>query len=136
MKITSNTKGQLAVSKAELRAVELGFLPSRPLYDTKYDLVVDKNNQLFRIQVKYAAGNPSNSTGAVVVKLEYEDRQKNVYTYNINEVDALVVYIPTIDKLCYFPKNIFLGKRKLTIRISKSKNNQKIGIVAAEDYYW
>lgn len=136
MKITTNTKGQLAVSKAELRAFELGFLPSRPLYDARYDLVIDNGNNLLRIQVKYANGTPLNSSGSVIVKLEYQDRTKKVHTYQDSEVDALVVYIPKLDKLCFFPKSIFVGKRKLNIRTAKAKNNQKTGIIAAKDYYW
>ena len=136
MKITTNTKGQLAVSKAELRAFELGFLPSRPLFDARYDLIIDDGLRLSRLQVKYADGKPTNTSGSVIVKLEYEDRRKNTYTYQNSEVDALVVYIPKIDKLCFFPKPIFVKKRKLSIRIAKSKNNQKKGVIAAEDYYW
>lgn len=136
MNITSNIKGQLAVSKTELRALELGFLPSRPLFDTRYDLIVDNHKSLIRVQIKYADGKSSSSTGVAVVKLEYIDRQKKAFTYKDNEVDALIVYIPKIDKLCYIPKELFIGKRKLSIRTSKSKNNQKKGIIAAEDYYW
>lgn len=136
MKITTNTKGQLAVSKAELRAFELGYLPSRPLFDARYDLIVDDGKNLKRLQVKYADGKPTNTAGAVVVKLEYVDRKHNTHTYKDGEVDALVVYIPRIDRLCFLPKLTFLNKKKLSIRISKTKNNQKKGIIAAEDYYW
>jgi hypothetical protein len=136
MNITSNIKGQLAVSKTELRALELGFLPSRPLFDTRYDLIIDDHESLVRVQIKYADGKSANSTGVVVTKLEYIDRQKKTFTYRDEEVDALIVYIPKVDKLCYIPKKLFIGKRKLNIRISKSKNNQKKGIIAAEDYYW
>jgi len=136
MKITTNTKGQLAVSKAELRAFELGFLPSRPLYDARYDLIIDNGKRLLRVQVKYADGRSTNSGGSVIVKLEYEDRQKNVYTHNNSEVDVLVVYIPCINKLCYFPKEVFIGKRKISIRINNAKNNQKRRVITAEDYYW
>lgn len=134
--ITTNVKGQLAVSKAELRAFELGYIPSRPLYDTKYDLILDNGKRLTRVQVKYADGKPTNTTGAVVVKLEYEDRNKKSHTYQSNEVDVLIVYIPKIDKLCYLPKKVFLNKRKLSIRISKSRNNQTKGIIAAKKYCW
>ncbi len=133
---TSNVKGQLAVSKAELRAFELGFIPSRPLYDTKYDLIIDKNDKLQRIQVKYADGKSTNTDGSIVVKLEYIGRQNDLHTYKNEEVDALVVYIPKLGKLCFLPKNVFIGKRKLSIRIKEAKNNQKKGIIAAEDYYW
>jgi hypothetical protein len=136
MNITSNIKGQLAVTKTELRALELGFLPSRPLFDTRYDLIIDNHKSLIRAQIKYADGKSSNSSGSVIVKLEYTDRQNKTVTYRNEELDVLIVYIPRIDKLCYIPKKLFIGKRKLSIRISKSRNNQKKGIIAAEDYYW
>lgn len=136
MKNTSNVKGQLAVSKAELRAFELGFVPSRPLFDTKYDLIIDRNNTLQRIQVKYANGKSTNSDGSIIVKLEYVGRQNDIHTYQNTEVDALVVYIPIIDKLCFLPKRLFVGKRKLSIRIKDPKNNQNKRIIAAKDYYW
>lgn len=136
MKLTTNLKGQLAVSKTELRAIELGFLPSRPLFDSRYDLIIDDGKSLSRIQIKYANGKSKNSSGNVVVKLEYENRKKQFYTYNETEVDALVVYIPEIDRLCYFPKLVFVGKRKLSIRLKPSKNNQKKGIILANKYIW
>ncbi|MEK7168401.1 MAG: group I intron-associated PD-(D/E)XK endonuclease [Patescibacteria group bacterium] len=136
MVITTNIKGQLAVSKAELRAFELGYIPSRPLYDSRYDLIIDKNQKLIRIQVKYGNGKSSNSQGAIVVKLDYENRTKEHFEYKSTEVDALVVYIPKIDKLCYFPLEIFEGKRKLTIRIEKPKINQVKNLIFAKDYIW
>ncbi|MEK7111780.1 MAG: group I intron-associated PD-(D/E)XK endonuclease, partial [Patescibacteria group bacterium] len=74
METTTNVKGQLAVSKAELRAFELGYLPCRPLYDSRYDLIIDMHGKLVRAQVKYANGKPSRTAGAVVVKLDYENR--------------------------------------------------------------
>lgn len=126
----------MAVSKAELRAVELGYIPSRPLYDTRYDLIIDNGKQLIRTQVKYGGGKSSNSTGNAVVKLDYETRTDKVYTYKTTEVDALIVYLPQIDKLCFLPEYIFVGKRKINVRIEKCKNNQKKGVIAAEDYYW
>jgi hypothetical protein len=46
MKLTSNSKGHLAVCKAELRAIELGFIPSRPVYDARYDLILDDTKSL------------------------------------------------------------------------------------------
>lgn len=136
MIITTNIKGQLAVSKAELRAFELGYIPSRPLYDSRYDLIIDNHDKLIRVQVKYGNGKSSNSQGVIVVKLDYENRSKEHFEYKSTEVDALVVYIPVIDKLCYFPLEIFEGKRKLTIRLEKPKINQTKGIIFAKDYYW
>lgn len=134
--LTTNMKGQLAVSKAEIRALELGYIPSRPLYDSRYDLIVDTKKKLIRAQIKYGGGVASNSSGNAVVKLDYETRNRKVYTYNKLEVDALIVYLPQVDKLCFFPKKIFIGKRKICIRILEPKNNQAKRIIAARDYYW
>ena len=136
MKATSNVKGQLAISKAELRALELGYIPSRPSFDTRYDLIIDNLNTLDRVQVKYADGKPSKTGGSVVVKLAYEDRKKRIFTYRKEEIDALIVYIPRIDRLCFLPPKIFVGKRNLCIRLEKSKNNQRKKVIFAEDYYW
>jgi hypothetical protein len=74
-------------------------------------------------------------TGVVIVKLEYEDRHKKLKTYQADEVDALVVYIPKIERLCYFPNEVFVGKRKLSVRLEKPKNNYK-KVIYAKDYYW
>lgn len=54
MKVTSNVKGQLAIIKAELRALELGYVPSKPIFNSRYDLVIDDYTSLKRVQVKYA----------------------------------------------------------------------------------
>lgn len=129
-------KGQLAVTKTELRALELGYVPSRPIIDARYDLIVDTRPVILRVQVKYADGKPSQAIGSVIVKLAYEDRAKTVFTYNDKEVDGLVVYIPKVDKLCFFPPKIFIGKRNLCVRLDKPRNNQKKGVIFAEEYYW
>ena len=136
MSITSNTKGQLAITKTELRSLELGYIPSRPVFDTRYDLIIDDLVSLKKIQVKYADGKPSKSVGAVIVKLAYENRKKRVYTYQNQEVDGLIVYIPKIDKLCFLPPKVFVGKRNLCIRLKRPMNNQLKGVIFARDYYW
>jgi hypothetical protein len=136
MKITSNIKGQIAMGKAELRALELGYIPSRPIFDARYDLIIDNMRDLKRVQVKYANGTSSNSKGSVVVGLTYLTRTKRLLTYQESEVDGLIIYIPRNDRLCFLPPNLFVGKKSLSIRLDKPKNNQKSGIIFAEDYYW
>lgn len=138
MKITTNVKGQLAATKAELRALELGYIPSRPIFNARYDLILDdtETHRLMRVQIKYADAKLSHSDGSVSVKLAYENRKKTRYTYQDSEVDGLIVYIPKIDKLCFFLPKMFVGKERISIRYTKTRNNQKKGIIFAEDYYW
>lgn len=133
---TSNRKGELAVFKMQIRALELGFIPSIPSIICRYDALIDDGSKVWRVQVKYANGKPSNTSGSVVVKLEYNDRSHHSYTYKDTEVDALVVYIPRIDRLCWFPPSIFSGKKRLSVRISSPVNGQVVGINRAEDYFW
>ena len=135
--ITTNWKGQLAVSKTETHAAELGLVPCRPLMDCRYDVIIDDGNKLWRVQVKYANRMSPNSVGAVAVNLAYETRRRrHVYTYSDDEVDALVVYIPKIDKLCWFPCETFVGKKELSIRLKPPLNGQKNKIIYARDYFW
>jgi hypothetical protein len=70
--LTSNWKGQLATTKAQLRALELGYIPSIPNMDCRYDIIIDDGKKLWRVQVKYANRVPANSQGAVIVKLAYD----------------------------------------------------------------
>jgi hypothetical protein len=134
---TSNWKGQIAVSKAETHAAELGLVPNRPLMDCRYDMIIDDGKKLWRVQVKYANGSLSNSTGSVRVKLAYETRgRRRIYTYNEQEVDALVVYIPKVDKLCWLPCELFVGKKALCLRLEPTLNRQTNRVIYAKDYFW
>lgn len=136
MVLTSNLKGHIAFTKTLTRALELGYVPSIPTFDTRYDLILDYGNNLLRVQVKYANGVSTNSEGSVRVKLSYETRTRKKYKYQPNEVDALIVYIPKVDKLCYIPPELFINKDALSIRIERSKNNQNKRVILAENYYW
>ncbi len=138
MQLTTNMKGQLAVSKVELRALELGYIPSRPIFDARYDLILDdpRTHKLMRIQIKYADAKLSKSLGSVSVKLAYENRKKDRYTYGSEEVDGLVVYLPKINKLCFFLPEMFVGKERISIRYTETKNRQLKGVVFAKDYLW
>lgn len=135
--MTSNQKGKLAESKALSRAVELGYVVSIPYIDCRYDMILDDGKDLIKVQVKYADGKSSCSQGSVIVNLTYETRQRRkVYTYSKYEVDALVVYIPSIDQLCWFPNEVFANKKALCVRIGETLNGQLKYTNLAKDYLW
>lgn len=133
--MTTNIKGQIAQSKAELRALELGIVPSKPIFDARYDLILDDGEKLQKVQIKYAGAESSKTEGVVVVSLSYENRIGTTFTYQEDEIDGLIVYIPKIDKLCFFPPHIYAGKAKLQVRIERAKTQHKT-IVYAKDYFW
>jgi bisphosphoglycerate-independent phosphoglycerate mutase (AlkP superfamily) len=123
-------KGQIAELKVQLRAAEKGYIISIPTVPGRYDAILD-NGKLERIQIKYAGYLHTLAEGSVVVEL-----RRRGQVYNKNEVDALLVYIPQIDKIVKIPSNLFCGRSSITIRYQPSKNRQVDGIVFAKDFLW
>jgi hypothetical protein len=89
---TTQKKGDYAVAKAIATFTKAGFDVSLPITESAaYDIVVDINNSLKRIQVRYFSGKlvelrriHSNSQGYVIKKTK-----KNAYDwlYMLNESD-------------------------------------------------
>lgn len=133
-------KGEIAVLKVTLRALEKGFIVSKPIVDTKYDLIVDDGKERHRVQVKYANGKSSHSSGAVVVQTGTRKYKKTDHDYRTGytseDIDAILVYLPSVDKILWIGGDKFEGKRAITMRHEKSKNGQEKGINLVEDFVW
>src|SRR5579884_3351443 len=103
-------KGQMACIKVTLRAMEKHaeiYVPTNP--DSRCDMVIDWCGKLYRTQVKYAGGVSKKCQGVSVVSLNKGDHGERTYTSD--EIDVLLVYVPAVDKLCWFGPEIFHGKK-------------------------
>lgn len=136
--MNTNQKGRLAVLKVEERAMEKGWISSTPSVETVYDLILDDGKRLYRVQVKYADGSSGRETGAVSVGLEKREGASRFRhgTYSRRDIDAVLAYIPKIDKVLWIGPERFEGKRNIWIRVSRPKNNQSLGLNRAEDFEW
>lgn len=143
--MNKSQKGEFAKLKVEQRAVEKGWIASRTVENSRYDLVLDNGRKLFRVQVKYASACPGHNTkGAVVANLRSGngDSRNLKYsrlksrTYTSKEIDAVVVYIPQIEKVCWFGKKHFHKKGHITIRYELPLNKQKTKLCMACDFVW
>lgn len=136
--IDNSIKGGIAQAKAEIRALEKGFIISKPIIEgTRYDMILDDGEKLSRVQVKYAGGKQTSSNGCVVVDFRKTSNNGKVKEgYSSKEVDVIIVYIPQVDKLCWFPTKLLEGKTTLTIRYEKAKNNQTKNVILVDDYIW
>lgn len=56
--------------------------------------------------------------------------------YSDSEIDVIVAYIESIDKLVWLGPSNFSGKTCATIRYEKAKNGQLKGCVWIEDCEW
>jgi len=132
----AQAKGEIACLKFDLRALEKGGISSKPIIDCAYDRILDIDNNIYRVQIKYANRTFKNSAGAVYLDLRRTTITKKTLLYQESEIDVLVAYIPVIDKLCWFDdKKIFINRQTISLRYLPAKNNQK-GYRMIEDYIW
>jgi len=130
-------KAEIAMMKVWMRALQLGAFVSKPIFEgARYDYIIERDGKLYRAQVKYADGKHKKTVGAVQVNLRKQIKKNKNHPYSDSEIDVLVIYIPKIDKICWFGPEVFCGKQNLSIRIAPTKNGQVKGCLAAEDYLW
>ena len=130
-------KAEIAMVKVGLRALQVCAFVSKPIFEgARYDYIIERDGKLYRAQVKYADGKHKKTVGAVQVNLRKQIKKNKNHPYSDSEIDVLVIYIPKIDKVCWFGPEVFCGKQNLSIRIAPAKNGQVKGCLAAEDYLW
>ncbi len=126
-------KGDLGVLKAQVDLYQKGYMILTPQTEhAPFDLVIYKNHQFKRVQVKYRE---LNSKGNLEVRLRstYSD-SKRVVTKLVDkeEIDIYCIYCPQTDECYYFNPKDFLNS--FTLRVETPKNNQTAGINFAQDY--
>ena len=130
-------KAEIAMMKVGIRALQVGAFVSKPIFEgARYDYIIERDGKLYRAQVKYADGKPGHTTGAVYVNLRKQIKKNKNCPYNGDEIDALLIYVPKIDKIRWFGPEVFNGKQGLYIRIAPTKSGRVKGCLAADDYLW
>lgn len=96
MELSTQFKGDITELKVSAYLLELGYVVSKPLtQNSKYDLIVDVNNKLIRIQVK-TARLTANTTGESI-KFNCRSTTNNVKQckqryYSSEEVDFFATF--------------------------------------------
>lgn len=131
MPATMKTKGELGQVMVMGDLLKRGYKVAIPLgEDWRYDLIVDKNKNLLKIQCKYVEA----LNGIIKVRCETHDG-RNYYRYKKEDLDYIAVYDKVTDK-CYYIKNSYLecGRASMNLRLKDPKNNQKKKIFYAEQF--
>lgn len=63
-------------------------------------------------------------------------RRKKTRTYGENKIDAVLIYVPQAEKICWFGPECFCGKAFITIRLQPPGNGQRAGIKMISDFEW
>lgn len=126
-------KGSYAELKVLTDLAGKGFIVSVPYgHNHRYDLIVDINGSLKRIQIKYTK---SNGETIHVRCRSLCAAAKYNYKYTSKDIDYIAVYDETINK-CFYIKSALLGngRNSISLRIIESKSGQKKKSLWAKDF--
>jgi hypothetical protein len=134
VELTPSQKGAAAEAAITAAVIQLGFTVLRPLCEgQRYDLVVDLEPALLRVQCKLAR----HLDGALAIHLQTNRCTPAGYvstTYTPAEVDAIAAYSPDLRRSFLIPIGEVAGRRCIHLRLRPARNNQASGITWARDY--
>ncbi len=129
----TKNKGDLGVLKAKLDLFNQGFLLLNPETEhAPFDLVLYKNGQFIRVQVKYR-NLTKRGTLEIPFRSSYSS-SKGVMSKSIDksEVDIFAVYCPQTDSCYYFDPKWY--GQSITLRVGKPQNGQVNRIKLADQF--
>jgi hypothetical protein len=132
--LTTDQKGAIAELAIAHAAAMLGVGVFKPLTDgERYDLIFDLRPQLVRVQCKWA----SRLGDVIVVRCRSCRRSRAGLVhrgYTSSEIDAIAAYSGELDRCYFLPFERFDGRSAVQLRLSPSRNNQRIGVNWADDF--
>jgi len=118
-------KGDIAELKTLTKLTELGADVSEPYGEnTRYDFIVDINNELIKVQVK----NGKYKNGKVIANLSstrYNSSGSKFEYYTQEKIDAYVIYCPKLDEL-YWVSFEEAPKTGIELRIEEPETNSSL----------
>jgi hypothetical protein len=134
VELSTDQKGAIAEASISAAAIKLGIGVYRPLSDAeRYDLIFDLGDRLDRVQCKWAP-----MRGDVLVVRAYSTRRTadglRRRLYAAGEIDGLAAYSPDLDRCFYLPASRVVGCQEVSLRVTRSRNNQRRLVNWAEDF--
>ena len=133
LELTTNQKGAIAEVAITKVAVEIGVVVSRPVQDAAYDLILDLQDRLVRVQCKWAVV----SGDVVTIRCRRCRRGPEGFIhrgYDHGEIDAIAAYCLELDACYLLPLELSVERAAVSLRLAPPHNNQKRKIHWAEEY--
>ena len=119
--MSEKRQGELAEIKFQLKATENGYTVSTPIGDNaQYDVVIEKENRIYRIQVKSTDQFYQSKDGGSFEVSARKGFKKT--SYERNDFDVLAVYIVSHDCFYLIP---VLELSTTKIRVYPHRDNPK-----------
>ncbi|HEY4997454.1 MAG TPA: group I intron-associated PD-(D/E)XK endonuclease [Solirubrobacteraceae bacterium] len=132
--LTPSQKGAAAEAAIAAAVLELGLTVLRPLCEgRRYDLVVDLEPDLLRVQCKLAK-HLGDVLGVRLSTSRFTPSGYVTSSYSETEIDAVAVYCPQLRRCFLIPIAEASGMRELYLRLNTTKNKQAQRVRWARDY--
>lgn len=126
---STHDKGILGELAFTFRLIEKGFTVLSPINpNSSYDLVIEKNGNFTRIQVKYRT--PING----ILRVELDRPMRNTKKYSDRGVDAMGLYNPISKKSYLIPLTRITNKDEMALRVEKPKNSVSKRMHMADEF--
>lgn len=134
VELTTDQKGAIAETAVAHAATRLGLGVSRPVNEgERYDLILDLHPGLLRVQVKWAPRRGE----VVTVRCQSARRARHGLVtrgYSASDVDGVAAYCAELDRCFFLPIALVEGQRLFHLRLSKTRNGQRAGILWAAHF--
>lgn len=135
MPALNKQKGDIGEAKCLAKMIELGIPVCLPFGDNqRYDMVIDVNGELKKIQVKYSS--QTENAGSVIFKIVSSTNHttnKHCDGYE-NDIDAFLLYNAINDEIYYLPIEVVAGRTTITLRMEPTKNGQTKNCLFTKDF--
>jgi PD-(D/E)XK endonuclease len=131
--LTTDQKGTIAELAIAQRAAELGVGVWSAYTVERYDLLFDLRPRLVRVQCKWACRHDD----VVIVRCYSNRRGRDGLIrrlYSADQIDAYAAYCLDLNQCYFLPLDVFGPRNEIRLRLSPTKNNQRLGVNWASDY--
>ena len=122
MKLSTRSKGEIAMLKVQLKAYEKNLVVSFPTNnEIYYDLIIDnpKNSkELKRSQVKYC--NKKHGKNGLEIMLNNPSSKRIFYRHT--DIDWLLVFLPSKDVILKYEQKYFHRKKRIYINLKQERS--------------
>jgi PD-(D/E)XK nuclease superfamily protein len=131
---STNDKGAIAEIEIARAAIRAGIPVWRPLMEhARADVALELEGKLLRVQCKWGRL----EDGVIKARLGTSRCTPNGHvrtTYTPDEVEAIAIYCPDLDKCYFLPISLVAGQSYIHLRVKPSRNNQSLGLKWAAHY--
>ncbi len=124
-------KGDFGVQNVILDLMNKNYIVSVPIGDNApYDLIIDRNNTLEKIQVKY-----TESDGIKINCKGTTDNGRRTHVYTRDDIDWIATFDKTTNCCYYINLHLFeKGRHNWCLRIKTTANNQRKKVLWADNF--